>query len=233
MTDELRNRIAQALQDAWGPGSFHAKYEMADAVLGVLSPTDGWEQVGWLTRHGRTYESRHRVPDEDARQFGWEPLFRRVDGAAPQPEWASMADAAAWAHSVLDRPAAPQPERCPHPEPGSIGALSHCIHWHNAEDNMVPCCWCGSTEDDSGSCPLAPPDGEVERLRAALREANEALDAFFYPKARRILRDALSGSTTRREERPCECPTQVVTYHDERCPLVDAPAVPEWGSGAL
>lgn len=44
-------------------------------------------------------------------------------------------------------------EPCLHPEAGTIGAESHCAHWHLAEDDDTPCCWCGSDEDDSGHCP--------------------------------------------------------------------------------
>jgi hypothetical protein len=51
--------------------------------------------------------------------------------------------------------AAPSPVECEY-LPGTIGAESHCNHWLWAE---TPCCWCGSDEDDSGSCP-GPSTGE-------------------------------------------------------------------------
>lgn len=53
---------------------------------------------------------------------------------------------------------------CPY-IPGSVGAQQHCGHWH-AEDPDGSCCWCGSDEDDSGSCPgpasfVDPLDAEI------------------------------------------------------------------------
>ena len=52
--------------------------------------------------------------------------------------------------------------------PGTIGAETHCAHWHAADDPefagdhaSAACCWCGDHEDGSGSCPgPSHPTGE-------------------------------------------------------------------------
>ena len=78
------------------------------------------------------------------------------------------------------------PTRCEY-LPGTIGALTHCQHWHDAEDgDVTACCWCGSTEDDSGSCPGPAPvpeegpdrrDALIERMDRTIANLRDRLKA--------------------------------------------------------
>ena len=68
------------------------------------------------------------------------------------------------------------PDRCEY-LPGTIGAESHCSHWHAAGDPgfardpaSAECCWCGDHEDGSGSCP-GPTQGDTDYLLHRLRVA--------------------------------------------------------------
>jgi hypothetical protein len=109
MTDELRDRIAGALRCRRCEGECPYAYpdefcqcaRDADAVLGVLSPTDGWEQNFYA--------------DGTPHLFNGAPTFRRVDGAA-QPDEGGGAETApavgtvdAVAHGSAPL-AAPRPE---------------------------------------------------------------------------------------------------------------------------
>jgi hypothetical protein len=187
MDDDLRDRALNIFLDATDdlPDDAEVGIEalIAAGLLGVVSPTDGWEQNFYA--------------DGTPHLFNGAPTFRREDGAAPQPEHRSI---------------------------GKVGEPNY----------MGDCEACG----EPWPCSAAPPDGEVERCPRCHYAGGcldpkvwvgEVIDCGFCSWCRRA---ALSGSPNR-EERPCECPTQVVTYHDERCPFVDAPTVPEWGSGAL
>jgi hypothetical protein len=89
MTDELRDRIARALHrfdtdtdEALANWPWYQR--KADAVLGVLSPTDGWEATTawWCEQKERPVFAHHSCSTPEKHQR----LYRRVDGAAPQPE---------------------------------------------------------------------------------------------------------------------------------------------------
>jgi hypothetical protein len=156
--------------------------------------------------------------------------YRMTHGAAPQPEAV---------HIVVNVPTADEPRVAS----DGTTARPWFIEGHTAMDRyrsriilMV-----GDSDQDRADLALvveavnaypAPPDGEVERLRTALvgiRALNYASgdQVQIGTAILAIIDAALSGSTTRREERACECPTQVVTYHDEQRPFVDAPTEPE------
>jgi hypothetical protein len=307
MTDELRDRIARALYERehdemypwervvqYGIGKRY--FDQADAVLGVLSPTDGWEQVGWRSESGLLW-----AMTQGSAERGDEPLFRRVDGAAPQPDELDKSDAARAETQVFikdDRPDLPRSmlvER--------IDELWRFLSAHGFSQDDIDAWECGDADGDHGTaarfnvgcrCSLclvaAPPDGEVERrdrdmdrqdiiaqermiralngeverLRRALSlarsmvlcgdamspRAEAEIDAALSGStiAKRNLdgdgTDSVSGSTTRREERPTECPKcgQDVPRNrdapwtcddDFHRPVIDTPTVPEWGSGAL
>jgi hypothetical protein len=121
MTNELRDRIARALhEDAWPRVAWDECHDSirshwrakADAVLGVLSedgaaatqstdPTDGWEQVGW--RHAERGDLI--IYEADAAMmagYGWEPVFRRVDGATPHPDVALWRERAIYAEAQCE-----------------------------------------------------------------------------------------------------------------------------------
>ncbi len=108
--------------------------------------------------HGIAYAAESALcglPESDVRSVLW-------DGA----EAVEFGD---WIDGLFERrwptcegcEAAALAEPCDRPEAGTIGAMSHCRHWHDADGEVVGCCWCGSTEDDAGSCPAAarPADG--------------------------------------------------------------------------
>jgi hypothetical protein len=75
-------------------------------------------------------------------------------------------DEALWAAIEDVAPTPPQPRNggllsCEY-LPGTISAEHHCNHWSEwVGDTDGLCCWCGSAEDDSGSCPgPVPSTGE-------------------------------------------------------------------------
>ena len=77
-------------------------------------------------------------------------------------------DHALWA-ALGESPVPDEPtQTCCEWLPGTIGAETHCAHWHAADDPefagdraSAACCWCGDHEDGSGSCPgPSHPTGE-------------------------------------------------------------------------
>jgi hypothetical protein len=265
MTDELRDRIARALRDEWAgfpvvelpiEAGWLAK---ADAVLGVLSPTDGWEQVGTFYR--RLYEQGpgqwlfavwpDEIPTEDAFPIESTPAFRRVDGAAPQPDEGGGAETAPAVGTVDSVAHGSAPLAAPQPDeliPSRVETRRHDPErdgpspWAAPQPDPYDAWFDSLTPEDQARevamrdaypsarliLDAAPPDGEVERLWALLGRygAHEATCPVRLHGHRRCacgFLAALSGSPTRRKT-ACRCATSN-EYHAYWCPQYVPPPI--------
>jgi hypothetical protein len=143
--------------------------------------------------------------------------------AVEEPGWADRGiDALNAAHELLGDGAAPQ--RCP-----LCGGTKESLL---TDGHGMPC------DHPFHEDRAVPPGGEVERLQAALVKFGRHLErcnGFPATSDEEVLRNcdcgfvaALSGSTTRREERD-----EPLFDALREAVGADAPPVPEWGSGAL
>ena len=104
------------------------------------------EAIRW---HRLAAEETVGVPTDDHKYY--EPFDHAL--------WAALGES-----PVPDEPT----QTCCEWLPGTIGAETHCAHWHAADDPefagdraSAACCWCGDHEDGSGSCPgPSHPTGE-------------------------------------------------------------------------
>jgi hypothetical protein len=198
MTDELRDRLREQIAGVISdniPGEWMSTAHVgraADAVLGVLSPTDGWEQdegevIPTANDVVRCLNDVRRGSYEDQEAFSvaqrilrsHEELRRRVDGAAPQPEPAYN----------------PEPVVCPRCL--SAKCETRLMTRFDSVNGWTDPCSHG-WHDECGP-PAVPPDGEVERLRSALEGVRTLLRTGSVALANAVIDAALSGSTTRRE----------------------------------
>lgn len=146
--DGLTNRA-----DVWGLIARWALHQHADAVHAPEAPA---EPSGERPTISDDLAERRRAVEDENGYVQTDATHRVGARYVTEKEWEGLG---------LGAPPTPSPEggegtdrRCEY-LPGTIGAELHCLHWHNAEDDTTPCCWCGSVDDDSGSCPgpASPP----------------------------------------------------------------------------